>query len=66
MEIKLPTKLETETHDEHLIKCQEVLFDGIRKAGYNPESMYPTAIGEMNTNDNTITFNVTMSCERWQ
>lgn len=66
MEIKLPTKLETETHDEHLIKCQEVLFDGIRKAGYNPESMYPTAIGGMETVGDTVTFNVTMSCERWQ
>ena len=73
MEIKLPTKLESETHDEHLIRCQEVLFDGIRKAGYNPESMYPTAIvgietaiGGMETVGDTVTFNVTMSCERWQ
>lgn len=66
MDIKLPIKLEKETHDEHLIRCQEVLFNGIRKAGYNPESMYPTSIGGMETVGDTVTFNVTMSCERWQ
>ena len=65
MEIKLPSHLENEPESKYLERCREILFNGVREAGYDPETMYPSAIEGFTTNANTITYNVTMECDRF-
>ena len=65
MEIKLPSHLENEPVSKYLESGRDLLDQGGREAGYDPETMYPSAIEGFTTNANTITYNVTMECDRF-
>ena len=67
MEIKLPERLEDETISEHDARCGAVLADAFSSMGIDPDSVYPTSIGEVVQSDpDKITMNVTMSYERFK
>ena len=64
--IQLPIRKPNQSEDEYIDACRKVMYDKLRSLNIDPMSVYPTSVGEMNLSGDTITWDMSMNCTRFE